>query len=192
MRSKVTSDRYLFTVIFYIAMETSFLTFSQVKDLNLGTGEKPDYFNAKASIAFAKKDNCLYKACPNKDCNKKVIEGSGGEEYFCEKCNQNFPNFKYRLILTVSCGANTSLLTSLSKGKKLLLLSAISFTIDRLSWSKKVLLLWEMIHLEKLSFLRSKIDAMGSDHFVKPFCVLFLGGPLSEVLPYIKLLLCII
>ena len=83
-------------------METSSLTFLQVKELDLGHGEKPDYFNTKAFVTFSKKDSCLYKACPNQDCNKKVTEGSGGAEFFCEKCNQNFTNFKYRMILTVS------------------------------------------------------------------------------------------
>ena len=83
-------------------MDTPFLTFSQVKELDLGHSEKPDYFNVKAYISFAKKDGCLYKACPSQDCNKKVTEGSGGTEFFCEKCNQNFPNFKYRMIVSVS------------------------------------------------------------------------------------------
>lgn len=72
-----------------------------MKELDLGCGEKPDYFCCKGSVAFARKENCVYKACPSPDCNKKVTEGSGGE-YYCEKCNQNSPNFKYRMILTVS------------------------------------------------------------------------------------------
>jgi len=41
------------------------------------------------------------QACPSPECNKKVTEGGGGEQYFCEKCNQSFPNFKYRMILSV-------------------------------------------------------------------------------------------
>lgn len=91
----------LFFFLLTLAKDTPFLTFLQVKELDLGHGEKPDYFNVKAYVAFAKKESCLYKACPSQDCNKKVTEGTGGMEYFCEKCNQNFPNFKYRMILTV-------------------------------------------------------------------------------------------
>jgi len=81
---------------------TAYLSIGQVKELDLGRKEKPDFFNCKASITFVKKDNCLYKACPSPECNKKVTEGGGGEQYFCEKCNQSFPNFKYRMILSVN------------------------------------------------------------------------------------------
>ena len=35
-------------------------TFGQVISENLGQGEKPDYFTAKATIMLAKKDNCMY------------------------------------------------------------------------------------------------------------------------------------
>jgi hypothetical protein len=74
-----------------------------VKELDLGHNEKPDYFNCKGMIVFARKESCLYKACPKPECNKKVTESSGGGEYFCEKCNQNFSEFKYRAILSVCC-----------------------------------------------------------------------------------------
>ena len=40
-----------------------FLTVDQVRELDLGHGEKPDYFNCKATITFCRKDNCLYKVC---------------------------------------------------------------------------------------------------------------------------------
>ena len=41
------------------------------------------------------------QACPTADCNKKVIE-EGDNNYRCEKCNKTYPNFQYRLILSVS------------------------------------------------------------------------------------------
>lgn len=87
----------------FAAIDTPFLILSQVKELDLGHNEKPDYFNSKGTVAFARKESCLYKACPSPDCNKKVTESSGGGEYFCEKCNQNFAEFKYRIILAVCC-----------------------------------------------------------------------------------------
>ncbi len=37
-------------------------------------GEKPSFFTIKASVTYIKKDNCLYQACPNQDCNKKLID----------------------------------------------------------------------------------------------------------------------
>ena len=96
----------------------SFLTIEQVRELDLGHGEKADYFSCKSTITFCKKDNCLYKvrkclcvvcvsystrfpkACPSAECYKKVTEHDG--QYTCEKCNQAFPNFKYQVILPVS------------------------------------------------------------------------------------------
>ena len=43
----------------------------------------------------------MYQACPTQDCNKKVIDQQNGL-YRCEKCDSEFPNFKYRMILSVS------------------------------------------------------------------------------------------
>ncbi|KAK2549764.1 Replication protein A 70 kDa DNA-binding subunit [Acropora cervicornis] len=40
----------------------SYKTLLQVKSEQLGMGDKPDYFTAKATAVFFKKDNCLYKA----------------------------------------------------------------------------------------------------------------------------------
>lgn len=79
----------------------NYKTFLQVKSEQLGMGEKPDYFTAKATAVFFKKDSCLYKACPSTDCNKKVIEEGDGS-YRCEKCNKTYPEFNYRLILSTN------------------------------------------------------------------------------------------
>ncbi len=37
---------------------------------------KADYFGCKGVVAFIKKDNLMYKACPSAECNKKVVEVS--------------------------------------------------------------------------------------------------------------------
>uniref|UniRef100_A0A8C9Y881 Replication protein A subunit n=1 Tax=Sander lucioperca TaxID=283035 RepID=A0A8C9Y881_SANLU len=76
-------------------------TLSDVKNEQLGQAEKTDYFSCMATVLYTRKENCLYQACPSADCNKKVIDQQNGL-YRCEKCNQEFPNFKYRLILSVS------------------------------------------------------------------------------------------
>ena len=47
---------------------------SQIKSENLGMGDKAAYFSIKGSISFIRKENCLYKACPSPDCNKKLLE----------------------------------------------------------------------------------------------------------------------
>jgi len=79
----------------------NFKTLGQIRSEQLGMGDKPDYITAKATAVFFKKDNCLYKACPSADCNKKVIE-EGDNNYRCEKCNKTYPNFQYRLILSAN------------------------------------------------------------------------------------------
>lgn len=60
-----------------------------------------DYFSCVATLLHVRKDSCLYQACPSSDCNKKVIDQHNGR-FRCEKCNRDFPNFEYRLLLSVS------------------------------------------------------------------------------------------
>jgi len=72
-------------------------TMNQIKEENLGMGEKADYFNVRAWIVFLKKENCMYQSCPGAECMKKVTEENG--QYRCEKCDRTYPDFKYRLIL---------------------------------------------------------------------------------------------
>lgn len=80
---------------------TEWMTFHETKVRNLGNGDKPDYFQCKAVVHLVKSANSVYKACPQPDCNKKVIDNDDGQ-YRCEKCNAEFPNFKYRLLVNVS------------------------------------------------------------------------------------------
>ncbi|PIK46206.1 putative replication protein A 70 kDa DNA-binding subunit [Apostichopus japonicus] len=76
---------------------TNWCTFKEVQEQNLGSGEKPDYFTAKATILFAKKENSMYMACPSESCNKKVIENGDGT-FRCEKCNKDYTEFQHRLL----------------------------------------------------------------------------------------------
>ncbi|XP_071362308.1 replication protein A 70 kDa DNA-binding subunit-like isoform X2 [Trachinotus anak] len=76
-------------------------TLSDIKNENMGQGEKADYFSCVATVLYTRKENCLYQACPSADCNKKVIDQQNGL-YRCEKCNREFPNFKYRLLLSAN------------------------------------------------------------------------------------------
>ncbi|XP_030010009.1 replication protein A 70 kDa DNA-binding subunit-like isoform X2 [Sphaeramia orbicularis] len=76
-------------------------TLSDVKNEHMGHGEKADYFSCVASLLYTRKENCLYQACPSADCNKKVIDQQNGL-YRCEKCSREFPNFKYRLLLSAN------------------------------------------------------------------------------------------
>uniref|UniRef100_A0A4W6FL95 Replication protein A subunit n=1 Tax=Lates calcarifer TaxID=8187 RepID=A0A4W6FL95_LATCA len=76
-------------------------TLSDVKTEHMGHGEKADYFSCVATVVYIRKENCLYQACPSADCNKKVIDQQNGL-YRCEKCNREFPSFKYRLLLSAN------------------------------------------------------------------------------------------
>ncbi|KAG8450780.1 hypothetical protein GDO86_003156 [Hymenochirus boettgeri] len=80
---------------------TNWKSLLEVKNENLGHGEKADYFTTVATIVYLRKENCLYQACPSADCNKKVIDQQNGL-FRCEKCDKEFPNFKYRLILSAN------------------------------------------------------------------------------------------
>ncbi|XP_042529743.1 replication protein A 70 kDa DNA-binding subunit [Dipodomys spectabilis] len=80
---------------------TNWKTLYEVKLENLGQGDKADYFSSVATIVYLRKENCMYQACPSQDCNKKVIDQQNGL-YRCEKCDREFPNFKYRMILSAN------------------------------------------------------------------------------------------
>ncbi|XP_054650224.1 replication protein A 70 kDa DNA-binding subunit [Dunckerocampus dactyliophorus] len=80
---------------------TNWKTLSDVKTEHLGHGQKADYYTCIATIVYLRKENCLYQACPSQDCNKKVVDQQNGM-FRCEKCDKEFPNFKYRLILSAN------------------------------------------------------------------------------------------
>lgn len=73
-----------------------------------------DYYTCIGTVVYLRKENCLYQACPSQDCNKKVVDQQNGM-FRCEKCDKEFPNFKYRLILSVSDSATASLNPPLKK-----------------------------------------------------------------------------
>ncbi|GMM38931.1 replication factor A subunit protein [Saccharomycopsis crataegensis] len=76
-------------------------TIKDVQDEGLGTHEKPDYFNLKATINFIKSENFSYPACSSTGCNRKVIEQPDGT-WRCEKCDVNHPQPNHRYILSCS------------------------------------------------------------------------------------------
>ncbi|XP_061606709.1 replication protein A 70 kDa DNA-binding subunit-like isoform X2 [Phyllopteryx taeniolatus] len=80
---------------------TNWKSLSDVKTEQLGHGEKADYFSCVATVVFARKENCLYRACPSESCNKKVQEQDDGR-YHCDKCGKDYPDFKYRFMLSVN------------------------------------------------------------------------------------------
>uniref|UniRef100_A0A8C3M292 Replication protein A subunit n=1 Tax=Chrysolophus pictus TaxID=9089 RepID=A0A8C3M292_CHRPC len=82
-------------------VNTNWKTLYEAKSERLGQGDKADYFSCVGTIVHLRKENCMYQACPSQDCNKKVIDQQNGL-YRCEKCDREFPNFKYRMMLLVT------------------------------------------------------------------------------------------
>lgn len=76
-------------------------TLSDVKTEHMGHREKADYFSCVATVVYIRKENCLYRACPSSTCNKKVLDQHNGL-YRCEKCDRDYPNFQYRLLLSAN------------------------------------------------------------------------------------------
>lgn len=79
---------------------SEWMNFHEAKLKNLGTGDKPDYFQVKGFIHNVRSSNAFYKACPNTDCNKKVVDQENGS-FRCDKCNIESTEFKYRLLVNV-------------------------------------------------------------------------------------------
>lgn len=80
---------------------SEWMTFSEAEERKLGTGEKGDYYSLLGVLTFTFADNAIYKACPQEQCNKKLVDQENGL-FRCEKCNREYPNYKYRLLLGVS------------------------------------------------------------------------------------------
>ncbi|XP_015235534.1 PREDICTED: replication protein A 70 kDa DNA-binding subunit-like [Cyprinodon variegatus] len=97
----VDSQSLTETMSVSIGPKMNWKTLSDVKNENMGHGEKAEYFSCVATVVYMRKENCLYQACPSADCNKKVIDQQNGF-YRCEKCNREFPSYKYRLLLSAN------------------------------------------------------------------------------------------
>ena len=50
---------------------------------------------------MVRKENSMYTACPKDGCNKKVVDQGNGM-YRCEKCNESYDSFQWRIMLGVS------------------------------------------------------------------------------------------
>lgn len=85
-----------------------FVTFHEVKERKLGNNnDKPDYFTSVGMIHAFKQQNMTYKACPNADCNKKLVDNNDGT-FHCDKCNADTSTYKNRLLTNVLYGDWTS------------------------------------------------------------------------------------
>jgi len=75
-------------------------TLNDVKEAELGTSDRVDYFSCRGTILHIKADNLAYPACPTSGCNKKVVQDSEG--WRCEKCERTYPSPEYRYIMSMA------------------------------------------------------------------------------------------
>lgn len=85
----------------YAGGSSEWITFSDAESRQLGSGERGDYYSLLGVLTFIFSDKAVYKACPQKECNKKLVDQENGL-FRCEKCNREFPDFKYRILLTAN------------------------------------------------------------------------------------------
>lgn len=88
-----------------ILAKKNFLTLLEAEQKNLGSVEKPDYFECKASIQQIKNTPIVYKACLQ--CNKKVLD-RGVDQYHCDRCKTDSSSFNFRFLLQIQIEDSTS------------------------------------------------------------------------------------
>ena len=86
----------------------------KAEQLGYTSAEKPDYISFKGTFTFLKSDKeggAWYTACPlsEEPCKNryKVSQQSDGQ-YYCEKCNQSFPNCTRKFIFSGTFSDDTS------------------------------------------------------------------------------------
>lgn len=90
------------------SIDEEYKTLIQIKDENLGHGEKPSYFSTKATITAVKHDASFsYPACPTPNCNKKVNELGVGR-FYCEKCQREYPKCEHRYVISMGFTDHTT------------------------------------------------------------------------------------
>uniref|UniRef100_H3AES1 Replication protein A subunit n=1 Tax=Latimeria chalumnae TaxID=7897 RepID=H3AES1_LATCH len=80
---------------------TNWKTLLEIEAEAMDLAGKTEYYSCVGTVIFLRKETCLYRACISEGCNKKVVDQQNGF-YRCEKCDREFPNFKYRLVLSVN------------------------------------------------------------------------------------------
>lgn len=83
-----------------MSFDTQWMSFKQVQENGLGNSEKGDYYQVLGTVLMIRTENAIYKSCPTDNCNKKLVDLANGM-FKCEKCNREYPNYDYRLLLQV-------------------------------------------------------------------------------------------
>ncbi|KAG9056580.1 Replication factor A protein 1 [Serendipita sp. 407] len=81
-------------------------TIHEVRESEIGSHDKADYFDIRATIVVLKEENMMYPACKGESCNKKVVASGNG--FMCEKCNLTWDKPEYRYLLGLQVADHTS------------------------------------------------------------------------------------
>jgi replication factor A1 len=71
-----------------------------IKESELGMGDKPDFFSTRATIVHIRGDNISYPACTSQGCSKKMTQE--GDSWVCDKCGNraDAPDYRYTVFFT--------------------------------------------------------------------------------------------
>ena len=67
---------------------------NEIKESELGMGDKPDFFSCRGTIVHIREDNLFYPACTGQNCNKKMT--NEGDSWICDKCGNRAEAPEYR------------------------------------------------------------------------------------------------
>ncbi|EIN07090.1 replication factor-a protein [Punctularia strigosozonata HHB-11173 SS5] len=81
-------------------------TLGEIRDLQLGSSDRPDNFFAQATVMHVRGENIAYPACPKEGCNKKVVQIPDGR-WRCEKCDESYDAPEYRYIVSMAVADHT-------------------------------------------------------------------------------------
>ena len=141
-------------------------TVAQVKEEQLGMGEKMDYFTLQGTIVSIKHEPFAYPACLNEKCNKKVTK-MGDDTWLCEACNQHHDRPQWRYILSVNICDHTGHLWVTcfdEQGKAIMGRSADEVAAMQEEGEAKFNSAFEPALCRKLAFrCRAKMDTYGEN-----------------------------
>ncbi|KXN82854.1 Replication factor A protein 1 [Leucoagaricus sp. SymC.cos] len=73
---------------------------NEIKDLELGMNDKPDFFSTRATIVHIRGENLFYPACTSQNCSKKMTDE--GDSWVCDKCGNRAEQPEYRYIVSMA------------------------------------------------------------------------------------------
>ncbi|KAF5360931.1 hypothetical protein D9756_004923 [Leucocoprinus leucothites] len=73
---------------------------NEIKESELGMGDKPDFFSCRGTIVHIRGENMSYPACTSENCSKKMT--NEGDSWICDKCGNRADAPEYRYIVSMA------------------------------------------------------------------------------------------